>query len=444
MSFPANAQTVDTLIEARWIIPIEPANTVLDHHALVIHDQRIVDLLPIEQARIRYQPRTSHQLNQHAVLPGLINLHTHAAMTLLRGYADDLPLMEWLKGHIWPAERRHASADFVRDGTRLACAEMLRGGITCFNDMYFFPAAAAETAIACGMRAMIGMIVIDIPTTYASDSTDYLNKGLSMRDHLSDEPLLNFAFAPHAPYTLDNHSFERLIALAEQLDVPIHMHLHETEDEIAQSLAKYGQRPLARLHALGLTSPRLIAVHAIHLDNDEQQLLAEHGCHVAHCPASNLKLASGIAPIAGLSARNINIGLGTDGAASNNTLDMFDAMRLAALIAKGNSREASTLPAHDVLAMATINGARALGLDHDIGSLRPGKLADVIAVDLSQPETQPCYHPVTQLVYAASRHAVSHVWVNGKLLLDERRFTQLDEDVVRRDAHIWHDKLLAS
>ncbi len=438
---PSMPATVDTLIEARWIVPVEPAGEVLYDHSLIIHEGRIHDVLPSPAARERYLPATCHQLNQHVLLPGLINLHTHAPMNLLRGYADDLPLMQWLKEHIWPAEVRHVSAEFARDGARLACAEMLRGGVTCFNDMYFFPEAVAESALACGMRAVIGMVVIDFPTAYASDPDDYLSKGLAMRDRLADEALLNFSLAPHAPYTLNNSSFEKIIALAEQLDLPIHIHLHETQDEIAHSLATYGQRPLARLHALGLTGPRLIAVHAVHLNRDEQALLAEYGCHIAHCPASNLKLASGFAPIAPLSAAGVNIGIGTDGAASNNRIDMFAEMRLAALLAKGVSNDASVLPAHLALQMATLNGARALGLAHLTGSLLPGKQADVIAVDMSAIGTLPCYDPVAQLVYSAGREAVSHVWINGKLLLDQGRFTQLDEAALRRTAHVWQDKI---
>lgn len=435
---------VDTSIEARWIIPVEPAYQVLPDHSLIIHGGRILDILPTAQARQQYQAQHTTSLTQHALLPGLINLHSHAPMNLLRGYADDLPLMEWLKVHIWPAEARYISTEFVRDGAQLACAEMLKGGITCFNDMYFFPEAVAEAALSCGIRAAIGMIVIDFPTSYANDVDDYLHKGLSMRDHLLDESLLSFTLAPHAPYTLHNLGFEHIIALADELDIPIHMHLHETEDEIEHSLAVYQQRPLARLHDLGLTSPRLIAVHSVHLKPAEQTLLAKYGCHVAHCPSSNLKLASGFAPISELSALGVNIGLGTDGAASNNKLDMFDTMRLTALLAKGLSGDASNLPAFQILEMATMQGARALGLSEQIGSLVVGKQADVIAVDLSDINTLPCYDPIASLVYSAGRDAVSHVWVQGKLLLDTGHFTQLDLPALRRKTHIWQDKIFST
>jgi 5-methylthioadenosine/S-adenosylhomocysteine deaminase len=439
-----NAHPVDTLIEARWIIPVEPANTVLYDHSIAIDGDRIVAVLPTAEARQRFVARNYHRLTDHALMPGLVNLHTHAAMTLLRGYADDLPLMEWLKGHIWPAEAKHVSADFVRDGARLACAEMLKGGTTCFNDMYFFPEAVAEAAVACGIRAAIGMIVIDFPTAYASDPDDYLNKGLAMRDRMRDEPLLSFTLAPHAPYTVSNATFEKVITYASQLDLPIHVHLHETADEIAQSMAQYQQRPLARLHQLGLTGPNLIAVHAVHMNTDEQALLAQQGSHIAHCPASNLKLASGFAPVASMLAHGLNIGIGTDGAASNNKLDMFSEMRLAALLAKGVANDAAALPAHTALQMATLNGARALGLDQHIGSLLPGKYADLIAVDLTQLNTLPCFDPVSSVVYSAGRDQVSHVWVNGELRVDNRQFTALDERTLKITANVWQSRIQPS
>lgn len=435
------AHPVETLIEARWVIPVEAPGTVLADHSIAVDGGRIVAILPTEEARRRFVAQRYYRLTDQALIPGLINLHTHAAMTLLRGYADDLPLMEWLKGHIWPTENRHMSPDFVRDGARIACAEMLRGGTTCFNDMYFFPEAVAEAALDAGMRAAIGLIVIDFPTAYAGDPDDYLNKGFMLRDRLRDEPLLSFTLAPHAPYTVGDKTFGKIATFASQLDLPVHIHLHETADEIHQSLTRYNLRPLARLHNLGLLGPGLIAVHGVHLTPDEQALLAEHGCHIAHCPTSNLKLASGFAPVAALAGHGINIGIGTDGAASNNRLDMFGEMRLAALLAKGLAGDAAALPAHAALQMATLNGARALGLDDSIGSLAPGKLADIVAVDLSGIETQPCFDPVSTLVYAAGREQVSHVWVNGEIRLENRRLTTLDERELKLDTNVWQSRI---
>ncbi|MBC7944812.1 MAG: TRZ/ATZ family hydrolase [Burkholderiales bacterium] len=432
---------VDTLIDARWIIPVEPAGTVLTESSLVIDRGSIRDLLPTAAAHQRYAAREHLKLTRHALIPGLINLHTHAAMSLMRGLADDVSLMEWLNHHIWPAERQHVSDEFVFDGTLLACAEMLRGGVTCFNDMYYFPEAAARAALAAHMRATLGIVVIDFPSAYASDAQDYLSKGLATRDELRHEPLLDFCLAPHAPYTVSDASFSHLLTYAEQLDLTIHMHVHETAHEVAESVSRFGMRPLARLHRLGLLGPRFIAVHAVHLDDAEIARLVEHGSHVAHCPSSNLKLASGIAPIHALTQAGVNVGLGTDGAASNNRLDVWSEMRLAALLAKAASGSAESMPAEQALAMATINAARALGLDEKIGSLTVGKCADIVAVDLSAAELAPCYDPVSHLVYAAGREHVSHVWVNGKLLLDDGASTVLDSEELKAKANLWRKRI---
>ena len=429
-------QQADIIINARWVIPVEPAFTVLDHHSIIIAKGNIAAILPTAEADVRFTARQTVTLDEHALIPGLINLHTHAAMTLMRGMADDLPLMEWLKHHIWPAESRHVSPAFVRDGTLLACAEMLRGGTTCFNDMYFFPDAAAEAALEAGVRATIGMIAMEFPTAYASDADDYLHTGLEIRDRFSSEPLLSFSLAPHAPYTVSDKTFGKILTYAEQLELPIHIHLHETQDEIQQSLSQYQLRPAQRLQNLGLLGPNLIAVHAVHLNKDEIATFARMGCHVAHCPASNLKLASGIAR---LERAHINVGLGSDGAASNNSLDMFQEMRLAALLAKGGSGKAEELPAFEALQMATLNGAKALGLEENIGSLLPGKAADIVAVNLGDVETQPCYDPVSHLVYAAGREHVTHVWINGRAILENRNLLTLDVKSLAAQAIAWHD-----
>lgn len=434
-------QLVDTLIDARWIVPVEPALQVLPHHSLAVNGGCILAILPSAEAHSRYRARRHFRLDDHVLIPGLVNLHTHAPMTLLRGLADDLPLMEWLNNHIWPAEGKFVSPEFVHDGTLLACAEMIRGGVTCFNDMYFFPRAAAQAALEAGMRAAIGMIVLEFPSSYAADADDYLTKGLEFRDEFMGESLITTCLAPHAPYTVGDKTFSDILTYAEQLNLNIHVHLHETADEIAHGHAQHHQRPLQRLRNLGLLGPNLIAVHAVHLDPGEIEVLAALGCHVAHCPTSNLKLASGIAPVSAMLQKGINVGLGTDGAASNNRLDMLGEMRLAALLAKGISGEASVLPAHQALQMATLNGARALGLDAKIGSLLPGKAADIVALDLSGLETAPCYDVVSHLVYAAGRENVSHVWVNGELLLDERRLSTLDSRDLAAKAAFWQKKI---
>jgi 5-methylthioadenosine/S-adenosylhomocysteine deaminase len=432
---------VDQVVEARWVIPVDAPRRVLEHHAVAIGGGRIREVLSISQARDRYPGAPRIQLPGHALIPGLINLHTHAAMTLMRGLADDRALMDWLQNHIWPAESRHVSEAFVRDGTLIACAEMLRGGVTCFNDMYFYPEAAAQAALAAGMRAALGIIVIEMPSAYASDAQDYLSKGLETRDALKSEPLLSFCIAPHAPYTVSDKAFERIAMLEGVLDLPLHIHVHETRDEIEQSVTRHGVRPLARLQRLGLVDTNLIAVHATHLTAAEGALLAEKGCHIAHCPSSNLKLASGFEPPSLLLQRGVNVGLGTDGAASNNRLDLFMEMRLAALLAKGATGDPTQLPAHEVLEMATVRAARALGLEERIGTLAPGKLADMTAVDLGALELAPCYDPLSHLVYAAGREHVSHVWVNGKLLVEDGRLIELDSAELVAKARFWQEKI---
>ena len=432
----------DLLLLPQWVVPVEPAGTLADH-AVVVQNGRILDVLPADAAQARYAAAQTLALPGQALIPGLINLHGHAAMSLFRGMADDLPLMDWLNQRIWPAEKQHVSEAFVRDGTLLAAAEMLAGGITACNDMYFFPQAAGEAFLQAGMRATLGLIVLEFPSAYASDADDYLAKGLALRDELKDEPLLSFTFAPHAPYTIADATFSRIGTLAEQLGLPIHTHIHETADEIQHSLTQYGVRPLERLAQLGLLGPNFIGVHAIHVNDAEIELLAQHGCHVAHCSSSNLKLASGLAPVVELMRAGVNVGLGTDGAASNNRLDLFAEMRLTALLAKGVSGDAAALPAAAALKMATLDAARALNLDGQIGSIAPGKRADLVAVDLRSLACQPVFDPVSHLVYVAGREHVTHVWVDGTLKLNDRRLVDLDTDDLTARAAYWRGKLTA-
>jgi 5-methylthioadenosine/S-adenosylhomocysteine deaminase len=433
-----------TVIEPRWVVPIEPAGTVLEAHAVVIEGDRILAVLPVADAAARYPDAPRIHLPEHVLIPGLVNLHTHAAMSLMRGMADDLGLMDWLQKHIWPAEAQLVSDEFVYDGTLLACAEMLRGGITCFNDMYFFPEAAARAALQTGMRAALGILAIEFRSNYASDAHDYLAKGMALRDTLRDEPLLSFCLAPHAPFTVSDATFAQIATYAGELELPVHIHIHETAQEVAESLAQDGIRPLARLEKAGLLGPGLIAVHSVHLDDPEIALFARHGCSVAHCASSNLKLASGIAPIAKLLQAGVNVGLGTDSAASNNRLDLFAEMRLAALLAKGSTGDATAMPTHKTLECATLGGARALGLQAQIGSIVPGKLADLTAVNLSASELTPCYDPVSHLIYVAGREHVSDVWVNGERRLVDGDLVNLDESTLRAKARQWQNRIRPS
>jgi 5-methylthioadenosine/S-adenosylhomocysteine deaminase len=408
-------QQVSLIIEAHWVYPVIPSNTLLAQHAVVIDVDEVIDICPIAEIDSKYQASETIQLDSHILMPGLINLHAHAAMTLMRGLADGLALQPWLEEHIWPAEAKLVSPEFVHDGTTLAAAEMLSGGVTTYNDMYFYPESAAEASIQMGLRANLGLVVIEFPTQYATDAGDYIKKGLDARDHLRNEPLITFSFAPHAPYTVSDDTFQRIVTLANQVNISMHTHLHETKVEITDSEETFGLRPLARLANLGVLGPTMTFAHCVHLKTLEIQLLAEQGCSIAHCPSSNLKLASGISPITQAIKYNVNVGLGTDGAASNNRQDLFTEMRLAALLAKADSGDATSVPAHKALEMATINGAKALGLDDKIGSIEKGKLADLTAVSFSDLEMQPCFDPISHLVYVSGREHVSHVWVGGEL-----------------------------
>ena len=428
-------------IHAGWVIPVEPEGAVYERRTILIEDTRITSIIPTAQWR-----RPSHAIveidcSEHVLIPGLINAHTHAAMSLFRGMADDRPLMEWLEQHIWPAEASFVNREFVREGTRLAAAEMLLGGTTCFNDMYFFPDEAAAAAIEAGMRAVIGMIVIGFPSAWAHNVDEYLRKGEEVHDRFRSHPLITTAFAPHSTYTVDDDALRRIATLSDELDLPIHIHLHETQREVDEALAATKMRPLRRLGALGLPSPRLVAVHMTALDAEEIEILSRTGTHVVHCPESNLKLASGFCPVAELVAQGINVACGTDSAASNNDLDMLSEMRTASLLAKGLAGDPCALPAASALRMATLNGAKALGLDHHLGTIEQGKLADLVAIDLARFEARPLYDPVSHVVYGAHRDQVREVWVGGRHVVQQGRLTTLDTGELKASADRWRRRI---
>jgi 5-methylthioadenosine/S-adenosylhomocysteine deaminase len=440
---PFQMQRIDALIRPRWTIRVEPRVAVEEDLAVAIDGGRIVAVLPAAEAEQRFAPVAYHDRPTHVLLPGLVNAHVHAAMSLFRGLADDLPLEQWLEDRVWPAEARWVGPELVADGTRLAIAEMLSGGITCFSDMYYYPDVVGEVAAASGMRAVLGMIALEFPTVWARDAEDYIRKGLEVHDRFKGEARLSTAFAPHAPYSVGDATLGRIRQLADELDVPIHMHLHETAAEIARAVATTGRRPLERLQALGLVTPALIGVHATQLERAEIELLAIAGASVVHCPRSNLKLASGACPVAELKRAGVNVALGTDGAASNNRLDLWAEMQTAALLGKHVARDATAVPAGDAIAMATINGARALNLADEIGSLVAGKAADVICVSLGGIEHQPVLDPVSQLVYSASRHDVTDVWVAGEHLVANRELLRLDAASIGAAAERWGERLRA-
>jgi 5-methylthioadenosine/S-adenosylhomocysteine deaminase len=434
-------EKVDTLINARWVVPVEPDCRAHDRWSIAIHNGRIAETGPTPEINDRFEATETIDRLHHAVLPGFINAHTHAGMSLMRGIADDLPLMDWLKGHIWPAEQKWVSPEFVADGTELAIAEMLRSGTTCFADMYFFPDVVARTAARLGMRACPGLIAIEFASAWAENAAEYLSKGLAVRDEYKSHPLITTVFAPHAPYTLSDKSLLKIRRLSDELEIPVQIHLHETSDEIAQSMTDHRKRPIERLDELGLLTPLLLAVHMTQLEDREIELAATRGINVIHCPESNMKLASGACPVPRLVESGVNVALGTDGAASNNDLDMIGEMKTAALLAKHEAGSAAVLTARDVLRMATINGARALGLAEETGSLVRGKWADINCIDLRHIQSQPVYDPVAQIVYAAGREQVTDVWVAGRQLVAGGVLTRIDEIDLMERADAWCSKL---
>ena len=441
---PKKLKTVDTLIHARWVIPVDHKQSVLEHHSIAITGGKITDILETEKAEKKYTAEHIRILDQHAIIPGLINAHAHSAMSLMRGVADDLPLMTWLEEHIWPAEAQCVNEQFVSDGTQLAIAEMIKSGTTTFADMYFFPNIVAKEARSAGMRASVGLIAIDFPTVWAQNADEYISKGVALHDEYKNDPLISTMFAPHAPYTVSDGPLEKIRSLAAELDIPTQMHVHETAGEVAMAEEQTGKRPLSRLYDMGLLTPEFMAVHMTELNDEEIKILKQTKTHVVHCPESNMKLASGICPTAKLLKSGINVALGTDGAASNNDLDMLGEMRSAALLAKVSSGDATALDAYSVLKMATLNGAKALGLDDVTGSLKKGKAADIAAINLNHLSTQPVYCPVSQIVYAASREQITDVWVNGKALLKDKQLTGFNEQHLLQAAQQWQSKVAAA
>ena len=438
---PSDPQSIDTLIEAGWVVPVEPHGVVLEGHAVAVDGGTVVAVLPLAEARARFAAREVVSRPGSVLIPGLVNAHTHNPMTLMRGVADDLALHEWLQQHIWPVEAAVIGPEFVADGVELAIAEMLRGGTTCCNENYFFPDVQAATYKRHGFRARVGLPVIDFPTAWAKTDDEYFDRAGEVHDQWRGDPLVSTAFAPHAPYTVSDASFGRIRMLADQLDIPVHCHVHETAQEVAESQERHGQRPLARLDRLGLVNDRLIAVHMTALDQAEIELCAQRGVSVVHCPESNLKLASGFCPVGKLQAAGVNVAIGTDGAASNNDLDMFGELRTAALLAKAVAGDPTALDAAAALRAATLGSARAMGLEAQVGSIEPGKQADLACIDLDPLETQPLFHVLSQLAYATGRHQVTDVWIAGKRKLRDRVLVDMDAEALVANARQWRARI---
>lgn len=434
-------QTADLIVHPKWLLPIAPHNRVLENCSIAIKDGVICALAPRAQIELQWWAEQIVELPQQVLMPGLVNCHNHAAMSLLSGFADDLPLMTWLNEHIWPAEGQWVDEEFVTDGTTRSVAEMLLSGTTCFSDMYFFPEAAARVVNETGIRAQITFPLLDFPNRWAADLDEALRKGLALFDDYKDHPRISIGFGPHAPYTLCDESLRRISILANELQAPVHIHLHETAQEVADSIAQYGQRPIARIYEHGLLSPQTQCVHMTQITADDIALLQETGAKVIHCPESNLKLASGFCPVNTLLKAGIEVGLGTDGAASNNDADLFGELHTAALLAKAVAQDACALSAEHALYMATLGGAKTLGLDNLIGSLEIGKQADMIALSLDPILATPMFHKMSNLVYRPKSHRVNHLWVSGKRLVAEGQLTGLNTAQISQNTQRWQHQI---
>ena len=434
-------ESVDTLVSARWIIPVEPAHCVLESHSIAIRDGRIVAIVPTAVARERFDAARTIERPQHALLPGLVNAHTHSPMTLLRGCAEDRPLMPWLREVVWPLEQRWVDPGFVRDGAQLAIAEMLRAGVTCFGDMYFWPDVIARTAAESHVRAALGLVIIDAPTNWCSTTDEYFDKGLRLHDEYRGDPLISTFLAPHSPYAVGDQTLQRIGRVADELELNVVTHLHESQAEVRESIERHGVRPLARLQRLGLATQQLVAVHFVHATHDDIEILAGAAASVVHCPESNLKLGNGVCPLPQLLENGIPVSIGTDGAASNNDLDVLSEVRTAGLLAAGVSGKPGAVSSTDLLRLATLEGARALGLGDCTGSLAPGKWADLCCIDLSAARSRPVHDVVATIVYACNSSQVTDTWVAGRHLFGDGTLFYIDEARLDDCAESWRRRL---
>lgn len=431
-------------LHAAWVYTGDAHSDLLKDHTLCVDENgKIEALIPSQEAP--RNPRAQQvELNNHLLMPGLINCHGHAAMTLLRGFADDLALTPWLQDHIWPTEARWVDADFVTDGVNIAMAEMIKTGTTTFSDQYFFPDSTAQAASDAGMRCQVNFPLINVPTQWASTPNEYLTKGLAVRDKFKSSELISVIFGPHSPYSLEEDDIAKIATLANELEMGIQMHVHETKSEVLHAVEINGERPIATLNRLGMLGPHMQCVHMVWLSKDDIRAVADSGSHVVHCPSSNMKLASGACPVNDLLKAGVNVAIGTDGAASNNGLNLFAEVRLAALLAKLTSENPASLNAKHALHMATLGGAKALGLDNETGSLEQGKWADIIAISFDDASMQPLHNPISQVVYAGHGAHVQHSWVAGRHLLNDGKLQTLDEAQIIRRAQAWRGKIASN
>ncbi len=404
----------DTIIDAAWVLPIGPVNEPRSDYSVCIQHERICAIGPTSEIHASFTAPAHHVFGDGIVVPGLINAHTHAAMTLLRGASEDVPLESWLRNYIWPLEKQLVGPDFVTAGVELAIVEMLGHGITTFTDMYFFPEITARIARLANIRTVTAFPIFDTPTAWSRNVDECFELGFRLHDEYAQDPLVSVAFGPHAPYSVDHRTLERIHMYAQELGLNVHTHLHETAAEVAAARAAHGRSWLAVLADIGLVNPTLQAVHMTQLDDAEIELLAAHGAHVVHCPRSNLKLADGICPVNRLEASGVNIAIGTDGAASNNALSVLDDAGTATLLAKMQAQNPTAGNARAALLKATLGGARALGRDHELGTLEPGKLADIAVFSPVSISAQPVYDPFASLLHNGGAWRAHDVWVHGR------------------------------
>jgi 5-methylthioadenosine/S-adenosylhomocysteine deaminase len=421
------AEPADWLITAKYVVTMDGDRKVIGNGAVAVRGDRIAGVGTAAEMGRRFQAAQRIDEPEAILAPGLVNTHGHAPMVLFRGIADDMRLQDWLEKFIFPAEARNVTPEFVRWGTRLACAEMLLSGTTTHTDMYYFEEIVAETTKECGMRGVLGQTIIRFPVPDARTATDELKRTDAFLERFAGDPLITPAVAPHAVYTNDDAVLQACRQLADKYRAPLLIHLSETKKENDDLLVQRGMTPTALLEKLGVLNGRTVAAHCVWVSDGDIEMLKAHATGVAHCPSSNTKLASGVAPVVKMLAAGIGVALGTDGpAGSNNDLNMFEEMDLAAKLQKVTTMDPQALNARQAFEMATINGARSLGMEREIGSLEPGKRADLILVSLQEPNAEPLYNIYSQLVYALKGSDVKHVMVNGRPLVRDRKLLTLN------------------
>jgi len=440
----ATVQPVDLVVRNGTVVTVDGSRRVIPRGAVAVEGGRIAAVGTEAEVDAGFRARQVLDAHGGIVMPGLVNAHTHAAMVLFRGVADDLKLMEWLQKYIFPAEKENVTADFVRAGTRLAALEMIRSGTTTFVDMYYFEDQVAEACKEAGLRGVLGSTLIGFPAPDNKTIPDALAYAERFLKRWANDPLVVPAVAPHSTYLASPETLKAARALADRYRAPILVHLSESPDEQTQVRERYGRTPTEQLQQLGILRRGVLGAHGIWLTASDRAILKEAGAGVAHCPQSNMKLASGAAPVREMLAEGLRLGLGTDGAASNNDLDMFEEMLTAALLAKHASGDPTVAPAAAVLEMATLGGARALGMEDRIGSLEPGKRADLVVVGLDEPRLHPLYDAVSHLVYVAKGADVHDVVVEGRVIMRDRRVLTLDEKSVVAEADRLRDQVRRS